>query len=135
MPGGEVMSVKRLIIGLLVGAMVFGIVFAVAASLGVTSNQLGAGSADVNSCDANGVTASYDASFVSGSYKVTEVNVTGVNDAACNGHTLGVTLVNAAGASIGTGTATITTGTTAYDVVIAAQPAASAVEDVHVVIG
>jgi hypothetical protein len=126
---------RRLIIGLLVGTMVFGIVFAVAASLGVTSNQLGAGSADVNSCDTNGVTTGYDASFLGGTYKVTEVNVTGVNDAACDGHTIGVTLVNSAGTSIGSGTATVTTGTTSYDVVIAAQPAASAVEDVHVVIG
>lgn len=126
---------KKLIIALMVGAMVFGTVFAVAASLGVTTNGLGAGNADVTSCDTNGVTTGYETSFVSGGYKVTEVNVTGVNDAACNGHTLGITLVNSGGTSIGTGTATITTGTSSYDVPIAAQPAASAVEDVHAVIG
>src|SRR5688500_8416121 len=112
---------RKLILGLLVGAMVFGIVFAMAASLGVTTNSLGAGSADVTSCDANGVTAGYDVTFASGGYKVLEVNVTGVNDAACAGQTLGITLVNAAGSSIGSGSATIAAGSSTYDVSIAAQ--------------
>jgi hypothetical protein len=51
---------KRIIVALMVGGMVFGTVFAVAASLGgITSPSLGADSAAVTSCDDSGVSVEW----------------------------------------------------------------------------
>lgn len=70
---------KRLLIAALVGITVFAIVFAVAASLSITSTTLGAGTATVASCDTNGVATSFDTTYSSSAvgYKVTNVHLGG----------------------------------------------------------
>jgi hypothetical protein len=54
---------KRLLIAALLGITVFAVVFAVAASLTVTSSSLGAGASTVASRDRNGVATSFGTSY------------------------------------------------------------------------
>lgn len=81
---------KRLAIVLATAVAVFGAVFAFAASLGVSSATLGAGSGVVSSCDTNGVTTTYGTTYSSG-YIVNSITVTGIA-AACDGLTVSATL-------------------------------------------
>ena len=74
---------KRAIIALLAGVAVFASVFGLAASLGLTSDELGAGDADVEAC-ANPVNVSYTAEFVAASgYELATVEVGATTGAAC----------------------------------------------------
>jgi hypothetical protein len=131
---------KRLTAGLLVAGVVFGAVFAVAASLTVTSDSLGSGSAAVSSCDGNGVSVSYTVTYdaASATYEVTSVTVGGIADSACDGRTVSVALANSSNGSLGSGSATNTadadTADNSVSVPIPSAPAASAVANVHVVI-
>ena len=86
---------KRILVSVLVGAIVFGGVFAAAATLNVTSDSTQAGSGSVGQCDADGVTVSYGTpSFTGGTgYTLTQVTVAGVS-ASCAGKTLYVTLAD-----------------------------------------
>ena len=54
-----VRSRNRLLLGLFVGALIFGTVFAAAASLGLTVETLSADQAAIASCDADGVASDY----------------------------------------------------------------------------
>jgi hypothetical protein len=98
---------KRLITALLVATGVFGAVIGLAASLGVTSDQLGSGSATVSSCDTTVNTSfGYD-----GDGGIDEVTVEGIQDGsallnsgACDGETVYVELLDTNGAIIGTAT-------------------------------
>ena len=99
---------KRLITALLVATGVFGAVVGLAASLGVTSDQLGSGSATVSSCDTDGVTTSYTYNAAGG---VSAVVVDGIQDGgllagdgACDGETVYVELLDTNGDIIGTAT-------------------------------
>ena len=92
-----------------------GLSLAAAAQLTVTSNSLGAGSIDVSSCDTDGVNVAYTTGFANGAYGVTGVTISGIDietaltPATCTGRTLDVTLYNAAGGSLCTHTATVST--------------------------
>jgi hypothetical protein len=91
--------VKRLrtIFGLaLIGLFLF-VGVAAAASLGLTSGKLGAGSAVVSGCTASSLTATRN---VNNSGNVTQVNVLSVPQ-TCSGETLAVTLENNLHASLG----------------------------------
>ncbi len=75
---------------------------AAAATLAVGSNKLSAGNASVAKC-----TSSLAATRnVDNSGNVTQVNVAGI-PTACSGETLSVTLVGAANAALGSGSATV----------------------------
>ena len=104
---------KRFVVALMVGGIVFGAVFAVAASLGVTSDTLGAGGASVVSCDTDGVTTSYTVGYDSSipGYKVSTVSVSGIDGTACNGKTMKVTLTGTSNASLAERTAALGSGT------------------------
>ena len=86
---------KRIVLGLIVGGLVFGGVFAAASTLSVTSGTTQAGSGSVGQCDADGVTVSYATpAFTTGTgYTVNQVTVSGVA-AGCAGKTLYVTLAD-----------------------------------------
>lgn len=75
-----------------------------AASLALGSKSLSAGSAAVTAC--GGLTSLSATRNVSNAGNVTQVNVGGI-PAACSGETLSVTLVGAANANLGSGTATL----------------------------
>ena len=105
----------RIALALVIGLVVFGAVYAVAASLGVTTSTLGSGGAGVVSCDADGITVNYVVAYDSAvpGYKVTTANVSGIDGTNCNGKTIRVTLTGAANASLAERTATLTSATTA----------------------
>jgi hypothetical protein len=91
--------VKRLtrIFGIALTAALISVGVASAASLGLTTGKLGAGSATVTGCTSSSLTATRN---VDNSGNVTQVNVLSVPQ-ACAGQTLAVTLENAAHASLG----------------------------------
>jgi hypothetical protein len=126
-------SKKKLIFGLAVGAAAFAGVFAMAASLAVGSNSLGAGTADVASCDPDGVDHVYTTSFAQSlpGYKVDTIEVTGIA-AACNGYGIKATVMDSADAALESATGTVS-GTTHTFTVTGAVSAAQ-VEDIAVVI-
>ncbi len=77
---------KKLLVGAVMGVAVFGAVFASAASLGVTTETLGAGGTSVASCDTNGVKATYTTAYDAAvpGYKVSTITVTGIADTCKN---------------------------------------------------
>jgi hypothetical protein len=105
---------SRVVLALVVGATVFGSVYAVAASLGVTSSTLGAGGSNVVSCDTDGVTVNYAVAYDSTvpGYKVSSATVSGLNAANCSGKTIKVTLTGASNASLAERTDVLTSATT-----------------------
>jgi hypothetical protein len=129
---------KRFLLGALVLATVFATVFGLAATLSVSPNGLGAGSSSVGSCDSDGVSTSYANSWdaTDNRYEVSSVTVNGI-DNACDGKSLKAALTDASDVLLGDGNVTVPTGvgTTATVSTLSANPAASAVNNVHVVIG
>ncbi len=123
---------KRFIVALLVGGMVFGVVFGAAAALDVTANALQAGSDEVLICDTGGVKVTYQDGW-SGSpvndFTITAVVVSGI-DSACDGLLLEVVLTDQNGNWLASGAVTIPTSV----VPMGTPPLASAVYDVHVII-
>jgi hypothetical protein len=101
--------VKRLtnILGLALTAALLSVGIASAASLGLTSGKLGAGSATVSGCTSSSLTATRN---VDNSGNVTQVNVTSVPQ-ACAGEVLAVTLENSSHASLGSASAIVGTCT------------------------
>jgi hypothetical protein len=91
------------ILTLVIAASVFAAVFAFAATLGVSSNTLGAGGDAVVSCDEDGVSVAYATQYSPtlapqdtlvpglGGYKVTVVTIDDI-DAACDGAEMKVVL-------------------------------------------
>jgi hypothetical protein len=101
---------KRTLAAVVAAVTVFTMVYAVAASLGVTSGGLGAGSDTVASCD-TAVSTSYDTAYSAAlpGYKVTTVHVTGIATTACDGKSIRVTLVGALDVSLAEKTGTLAT--------------------------
>jgi len=99
--------VKRLtnILGIALTAALVSAGVAAAASLGLTSGKLGAGSATVSGCTSSSLTATRN---VDNSGNVTQVNVTSVPQ-ACASETLAVTLQNSAHTSLGAASTTVGT--------------------------
>ena len=133
---------KRLATGVVVGTAVFGSVYGLAASLGVTSRTLGAGSSVVAGCQATQLTVAYapvyDATLPG--YKVGVVTVSGLDTTSatnCASKGYKVTLTGAANASLGeiTGT-TPASGTSFTADFTSTNPLVSAasVTGVHVLI-
>ena len=113
----------------LVGLFLF-VGVAAAASLGLTSGQLGAGTAAVSGCTASSLTATRN---VNSSGNVTQVNVLSVPQ-ACASETLAVTLENSSHVSLGAASTTVGTCTggctvtvTGFGTVSAASVTASSV--------
>ena len=108
-----------------------------AASLGgITSNDVGADNTAVASCDTNGVTTAYVTGWdaTDRRYEITSVTVGGVND-ACDGDNLSVSLTNAAGDQIGSGTLTMPVGApTSFAVAMTTAASAQLTTGVHVLI-
>jgi hypothetical protein len=101
--------VKRLtsILGIATTAALVSAGVAAAASLGLGTGQLGAGSATVSGCTSSALTATRN---VDNSGNVTQVNVTSVPQ-ACAGETLAVTLENASHTSLGSASTVVGTCT------------------------
>lgn len=100
---------KRLsrIFGISVTAALLSVGVASAASLGLTTGKLGAGSAAVSGCTPSSLSATRN---VDNSGNVTQVNVLAVPQ-ACAGQTLAVTLENSSQTSLGAASAIVGTCT------------------------
>lgn len=98
---------KRLtrILGLATTAILLTVGVASAATLGLGSGKLGAGSAVVGGCTSSALTATRN---VNNSANVTQVDVLSVPQ-ACAGETLAVTLENSSHASLGSASTTVGT--------------------------
>ncbi len=127
---------KRLIVALLVGGMVFGVVFGAAAALNVTANALQAGSDEILICDADGVQVTYRDGW-SGSpvndFTIDAVVVAGINS-ACDGLLLEVVLTAQNGNWLASGAVPNLSSSPNPVVTMGTPPLASAVYDVHVII-
>jgi hypothetical protein len=128
---------RRTVLALIVSLMVFGSLYAMAASLGgITSDSVGADSAVVASCDTNGVTTAYVTGWdaTDERYEITSVTVGGVAD-TCDGRTLSVNLTDPTGAQIGSGTFVIPTSVaTSFAVAMSTAPSAELTEGVNILI-
>jgi hypothetical protein len=92
-------------LGIAVTGVLLSVGVASAASLGLGTGTLGAGSATVSGCTSSSLTATRN---VNNSGNVTQVNVTSVPQ-ACAGQTLAVTLQNSSRTSLGAGTTVVGT--------------------------
>jgi hypothetical protein len=140
---------KRIIGAAVAGILAFSGVYALAASLSVSSNTLGAGTSVVSSCTANTLTVGYGALTYTASvpgYTLTTVTITNNtalatnNWTACKGLAYKVTLEGATGNQLvettGTVPATITnTAGSSFTTTAFAAENASLVTGVAVVIG
>lgn len=96
---------KRLtnIFGIALTAALISVGVASAASLGLATGQLGAGSTTVSGCTSSSLTATRN---VDNNGNVTQVNVTSVPQ-ACAGETLAVTLENSSHTNLGAASTTV----------------------------
>lgn len=138
---------KRFLIAGLAGVSVFGAAYGFAAAIDVTSDDFGSGDEVVLSCD-SAVNASYTTSWdaTDNRYEVTDVKIEGIDDEACAGHKVGVTLSGDSGTPnvvtlVGDGASAVpaadantTNDNVTVSVAIGESPAAEEVDDVHVVI-
>ena len=104
---------KRIVIAIIAGLVVFGGTFAFAAGLGsITTGTIGDSTVVVASCDTDGVTAAFGTptwDATNKRYGVTSLNVTSINT-ACNGDAIKVTLKDSTGASLGEATGAVAAG-------------------------
>ena len=131
---------KRVLLASLIGAIVFSSIYALAASLSVSSSSLGAGNSVVSACQAGTVNVTYAPSYGSGApagYRATTVTLNGLDTTAggCGGRTAKVTLTGpaASNASLGETTGTVPSSGTTMDLTFSGVNA-SDVTGVHVVI-
>ena len=124
---------KRLIIALVVGLVIFAMVYAFAATLNVNTKSLGAGGNAVASCNAS-ANVSYNAVYSAAlpGYKVSTVPITSA--AGCANMAFRVTLTGAANASLGEVTGNLDATGAASPDFSASNVAASAVTGVQLVI-
>jgi hypothetical protein len=124
----------KLIFAAVVASIVFASVYGFAASLGLTSSGLGAGSAVVAACGSGinaGYTTTYSASIPG--YSVSQVNLTAI-PAACQTKSYKIQLTGAGGAAVGAEmTGSLPAAATA-NIATSGTPDASLVTGVSVVI-
>ena len=106
---------------------------ALAATLGVSTTDVGSGNASIAACDTNGFTETYTTS----GGLVTAVTVSGIADPGCEGGSLKLTLTDAAGASIASaGPGTVPTDGDTVDnsltLSTSPQPSSSAVAGIRI---
>lgn len=122
-----------------VATVIFGAVYGLAASLGVSSGSLGAGNSAVASCQSTTLTMGYATAYSAAlpGYAIGVVTANGLDTTAghCASKAFKVTLVNGSNASLGEVTGTTPASGTSFtaDFTSANVPAAS-VTGVHVVI-
>lgn len=121
---------RRTLLASVLALSAFGLTTGLTASMSVSAGDLGAGSAAVSACDADGVSVAYGLSPADAT-SLTSVTLSGL-DATCAGQSVVVELVGAAGVLIQlTGTAD---ASGAMTLPIAGGVAAADVTDVNTVI-
>jgi hypothetical protein len=127
--------VKRALFVLAAGLITFGGMFGLAASLNLTSDSLGAGTATVAACQSATMNATYTTTYsaTAPGYTVGTVTVTGLAS-TCYSKPYKVTLSGAAGASLGEATGTTPASGTSFAVTFSPAVSASSVTGVNLVI-
>ena len=126
---------KRVLAALLAGLMTFGVAYGLAASLNLTGDSLGAGTATVAACQAGTLDASYATSYSASApgYAVGTVTITGLTS-ACYGMAYRITLSGAEGTSLGEVSGTTPTSGTNFSATFSPAVAAASVTGISVVI-
>lgn len=125
----------KMIFAAVAAVVVFGSTYGFAASLGLTTSGLGAGSAVVAACGA-GIQASYTTTYSSSipGYSVSQVNLASI-PAACLSKAYKIQLTGAAGAAIGSElSGTLPASGTTATIAAAGTPDASLVTGISVVV-
>jgi len=127
---------KRILGAIAAGVVAFSGIYALAASLNVSSNQLGAGTSVVASCTADTLTVTYGTlAYTSGTgYTTTSVTVTGLAS-TCNNVPYRITLYQTGGASLAEATGTTPATGTTFTTSAFTAVSAAAVTGVAVVLG
>lgn len=124
----------KMVVAAVAAFVVFAGVYGFAASLGMTSNGLGAGSAVVASCG-TGINAAYTTAYASGipGYAVSQVNLSAI-PAACQSKSYKIQLTGAGGAPVGAEMSGTLPATATANIATSGNPDASLVTGVSVVI-
>jgi len=131
---------KRFAVALIVAGVVFSGIYGLAASLGVSSQSLGAGNSVVAACQATTLTATYNTAYDSAvpGYKVSTVTVNGLDTTSgtnCASKAYKVTLIGTSNTSLGEATGnTPASGTSFTSATFSPTVSAASVLGVHVVI-
>ena len=127
---------KRAITAAIAALLTFGGVYGLAASLNLTTGDLGAATVSVAACQATPLTATYTPAYSAAApvgYKIGTVTVTGL-DATCYNKNFRVTLADAASASLGESTGTTPGSGTSFAATFAPAIDASLIEGITVVL-
>ena len=124
----------KMIVAAVAAFVVFAGVYGFAASLGITSNGLGAGSTVVASCG-TGINAAYATAYASSipGYAVSQVNLSAI-PAACQSKSYKIQLTGAGGAAVGTEMSGTLPATATANIATSGNPDASLVTGISVVI-
>lgn len=124
----------KMVIAAATAATVFGGVYGFAASLGLTTSGLGAGSAVVASCG-TGIQAAYTTAYAAAipGYAVSQVNLSSI-PAACQSKSYRIQLTGAAGVAVGAEMSGTLPATATANIATSGNPDASLVTGVSVVI-
>ena len=131
---------KRGLVALLMGGVIFAGIYGLAASLGVSSGTLGAGNSTVAACQTGTVAVSYSASYsatATAGYRATTVTLGNLDTltTACGNKAVSVTLTGPGASNAALATVTDTTPTTGTSMNITVSGvSASDVTGVHVLI-
>ncbi|MCP5027229.1 MAG: hypothetical protein GY929_13195 [Actinomycetia bacterium] len=128
------MDRKRYVIAAMVAGVAMVGAMAMAASLGgITSDNLGADSSVIASCDTDGVTTTFTVAYDATDTRdeITAVTVAGV-DAGCAGQAMTITLTDGSGAVLDSASAVAASGSNVVST--STPPDAELVENVHIVI-
>jgi hypothetical protein len=125
----------KMVFAAVIASIVFAAVYGFAASLGLTSSGLGAGSAVVAACG-TGINAAYTTTYSASipGYSVSQVNLSAI-PAACLSKSYKIQLTGAAGVAVGSEmSGTLPASGTTANIATAGTPDASLVTGVSVVI-
>jgi len=128
---------KRIVGAILGGLMTFGLVLGMAASLNLTSDNLGSATTVVSACQAGAMNATYTSTYSASApgpgYTVGTVTITGLLS-TCYSKPYKVTLSTTGGTSLGEATGTTPASGTTIVVTFSPVVSAAAVTAVNVVI-
>ena len=126
---------KRVLAALFAGLITFGGIYGLAASLNLTSDSLGAGTATVAACQAGALNATYTTSYsaTAPGYTVGTVTVTGLA-ASCYTKAYKITLSGAGSVSLGEATGTTPAAGTSFAAAFAPAVSAASVTGISVVL-
>jgi hypothetical protein len=124
----------KMVLAAVAAVVVFASTYGFAASLGMTTSGLGAGSSVVAACG-SGIQASYTTAYASGvpGYAVSQVNLAGI-PAGCQSKSYKIQLTGSGGAAIGSEMSGTLPASATANIATSGNPDASLVTDVSVVI-